>query len=126
MMKVIIAGSRDIYDYDLVKEAIVASGFEITEVVSGRARGVDSLGERWAHENGVPLQTFPADWEKFGKAAGPIRNGEMAEYSEALIAVMWSEGSKGTANMVKQAEAKGLRTFVIKVEKKDEEQAHKI
>jgi hypothetical protein len=78
---VIIAGCRDIYDYEAVRRAVENSGFQVTEVVSGCATGVDTLGERWAEENGVPVKRFPADWNKYGKAAGGMRNGDMAVYA---------------------------------------------
>ena len=110
-MKVIIAGSRGIDDYGLVEQAILASGFNITEVVSGGCHGVDKLGERWAKENIVPVKIFPADWSK-GKSAGPIRNGQMASYADALIAI-WANNSKGTANMIDQAENNGLLVYVF-------------
>lgn len=98
-MRVIIAGSRDITSYDFVCEAIKESGFHITEVVSGTARGVDQLGERWAKDNGVPVIYFPADWNKFGKSAGYLRNLDMGNYGDALIAC-WDGKSKGTGHMV--------------------------
>jgi hypothetical protein len=115
-MRVIIAGSRDIEDYEMVKDAVEKSEFKITTVVSGTARGVDKLGERWAKENGIPIAPFPAKWRVDGiynPGAGHIRNGEMAENADALIAV--TNGSKGTANMIKQAQKKGLRVFVYKL-----------
>jgi hypothetical protein len=117
-MKTIIAGGRDVTDCLIVRAAIVASGFdtEITEVVSGGARGVDAMGERWAREVGIPVRVFPADWDKHGKAAGPIRNGQMADYADALIAV-WNGQSRGTSNMIEQAKAKGLRVFVFRTDK---------
>ncbi|HWB02748.1 MAG TPA: DUF2493 domain-containing protein [Verrucomicrobiales bacterium] len=86
-MKVIIAGPRDFHDYDTVARAVTDSGFEITEVVSGKAPGVDTLGERWAAEHGKAVKEFPADWQKYGRAAGPIRNAQMADYADALVAV---------------------------------------
>lgn len=101
-MKVIIAGSRTITDRKLVEEAIEASCFSITEVVCGMARGVDTVGFNWAKDNNIPVKEFPADWEKYGRAAGPIRNKQMAEYADALIAVM-APNSKGTQNMVETA-----------------------
>jgi len=110
-MKVIIAGSREIFDYNIVKEAIEESKFEITEVVSGTARGVDSLGERWAYEHKIPVKRFPADWDKHGKAAGIIRNSEMANYGEALIAI-WDGESRGTKNMIDTAKKKNLQVFI--------------
>lgn len=110
-MKVIIAGSRKINDYQRVLDAIKNSEFDITEVISGRAKGVDTYGERYSFENKITLKTFPADWKKYGKAAGPIRNGQMAEYGEALIAI-WDGESRGTQDMVRQATKKGLKIFL--------------
>lgn len=110
-MKVIIAGCRDFNDYAHVCQAIKESEFDITELVSGGASGVDRLGERYAKEIKIPLKLFPADWTKHGKKAGPIRNAEMANYSDALIAV-WDGCSKGTGNMIDQAKQKGLETYI--------------
>ncbi len=110
-MKTIIAGGRDIYDYDVVHHAIALSNFEITEVVSGGARGVDHLGETYARIKNIPVKVFPADWTKHGRKAGPIRNAEMAGYADALVAI-WDGASKGTGNMIVQARNKGLNVFV--------------
>lgn len=110
-MKVIIAGSRDFDNYLHLLQAVVKSGFDITEVVSGGARGADALGELLARDLDFDLKRFPADWNKHGRAAGPIRNGEMAEYADALIA-MWDGVSTGTANMIKQANERGLKVHV--------------
>ena len=101
-MKVIIAGGRHITDYDFLCKCIKDSGFDITEVVSGGAFGVDSMGEKWASENGVPIKEFPANWGAYGKAAGPMRNEEMAKYGEALI-LLWDGHSKGSGNMFMNA-----------------------
>jgi hypothetical protein len=107
-MKTIIAGSRTITDFALVANAIKASGFKITEVVSGGCSGPDQLGERWAALNNVPVKVFPADWEAYGKAAGPMRNERMAAYADALIACFDGK-SRGTANMIEHARERGLR-----------------
>ena len=72
-MKVVIAGSRDITDYDILLKAIKECPFEITEVISGRARGVDTLSEQFAEDYGLKLHPFPADWKRLRNAAGPIR-----------------------------------------------------
>lgn len=114
-MRVIIAGSRDIVDPGIVDEAVRESGFEITEVVSGGARGVDRMGEAWARKHGIPVKVFPADWDKNGKSAGPIRNEEMAKYAEALIAI-WDGYSRGTDNMIDRASAWNRKTYVRKVD----------
>lgn len=97
-----------------VKAAIKASKFAITEVVSGGAKGVDSLGEVWAHSMGVPVKVFPADWDKHGKKAGFVRNAEMAEYADALIAV-WDGQSRGTYDMIRKAEAFDLERSITYV-----------
>ncbi len=110
-MKTIIAGSRLIKDYLIVKEAIKQSSFQITEVVSGEAVGVDGLGRRFGEENNIPVTKFPADWKAHGKGAGYIRNKQMADYAEALIAV-WDGESRGTKNMIEQATKNGLKVFV--------------
>jgi len=113
-MRTIIAGDRNFQDYELMKEAIEESEFEITIVISGCARGADTLGEQWAEENDVPVLKFPANWDAYGRAAGPIRNGEMAKSAEALIAFL-APHSKGTKNMIEQATKKGLKVFVKEI-----------
>lgn len=113
-MKVIIAGSRDIEDYELVESAIMESGFDIDEVVSGMARGVDLIGRQWAKNNHIPCVEMPADWEKFGKGAGQERNRRMARYADALIAV-WDGSSRGTHHMIRVAKMRGMKSFVKKV-----------
>jgi hypothetical protein len=109
-MKVIIAGSRTINDIELVEKAIKESGFEITEVVSGCCEGVDTQGELWALKNGIPVKQFPADWDRYGRQAGVIRNKEMVNYADALVAV--HNGSKGTRHTIDYAKRKGIPVFV--------------
>lgn len=111
-MRVIIVGSRDFTNQGAVDAAIKESGFQITEVVCGGAAGVDWCGWMWADKNNIPKIMFKADWKRHGKAAGPIRNGQMADYAEALIAVHHAKNSPGTKNMIDQANKKGLRVFV--------------
>lgn len=112
-MKTIIAGSRDIRFPIVVKQAIITSGFDITEVVCGGAKGVDGLGESWALQNGIPVKHFPADWSQHGKSAGYKRNVLMGDYADALIAV-WDGASKGTNHMINIATKKGLKVYVYK------------
>jgi hypothetical protein len=115
-MRVIVAGSRTIVDYGIVYEAIKASGWmnEITAIVSGGAKGVDKLGENFAEQHHLPVFRYPANWNKYGKQAGFVRNQEMAVRADALIAV-WDMKSKGTANMIEVAQAMDLPTFIWKV-----------
>ena len=111
-MRVIIAGSRNIDNYDTVKEAIKKSGFEITTVISGGARGVDRLGEKYYYENNLKIQIFPADWNQHGKSAGYIRNKKMIDVADALIAV-WDGQSKGTKHTINLANEKGIPVFIL-------------
>jgi len=135
-MKTVIAGCRWIENYDIVCQAIEESGFEITEVVSGTANGVDTLGENWANAHDIPIKCFPANWKnikvqgavirtnKYGKynaAAGHIRNEQMAEYGDALIAI-WDGKSRGTASMIELARKYGLKVYVFLVEEHEESQ----
>lgn len=111
-MKTIIAGSRGIESYAVVKEVIEDSGFEITEVVSGGARGVDKTGEQWAKKNNIPIKRFLPDW-RAGRQAGMLRNVEMGNYADALIAI-WDGTSSGTKHMIDYATRKGLKIFLFK------------
>lgn len=113
-MRTIIAGSRTITDYALVEKVIKESGFEITKVISGMAKGVDTLGELWAHYNNIGCHLCPANWKKFGKSAGYIRNTEMAEIADALIVIIAGE-SRGSTHMLKIATEKGLQVFCKRV-----------
>lgn len=119
--RVIIAGSRSYDDYNTLTEEcdrilslkVVDADTEIV-VVSGHASGADALGERYAQERGFGLETFPADWTKFGRAAGPIRNAQMASVAHALIAFPKAgEVNRGTKNMVDLAVRKGLQIRII-------------
>ena len=113
MYKVIIAGTRDFADYTLLRSFAdeTLAGINDIEIVSGGARGADALGERYARERGRRLKVFPAEWKKWGAAAGPIRNAEMAAYADALIA-FWDGKSAGTRDMIRKAEDRGLRVQV--------------
>jgi hypothetical protein len=123
VVKVIIAGSRfDMRNKPLVLrmkreviKAIELSGFQISEVVSGMARGFDQLGEMYAKKFNLPVYAAPADWDTYGKSAGYRRNVEMAEHADALLA-FWDGKSKGTKHMIDIAESKGLQIYVHNIE----------
>jgi len=110
-MKVIIAGSRHISEGFLLEEAIQESGFKITSVISGHAQGIDLLGEAWAVMYQLPCQVFPANWDKYGNAAGPKRNIMMVEIADALIAI-WDGSSRGTKNVIDLAHKASLQVYV--------------
>ena len=113
-MKVIIAGSRTISSIACIVNAVDQSGFDITEVVSGMARGVDSLAIDFANLNIIPVHKFPADWNKYGKSAGYIRNQQMAEFADALIAI-WDGQSKGTKHMIDIMQKTNKPAFIYQV-----------
>lgn len=100
-MKVIIAGSRNFNDYDLLfnKCDNALSNQTDIEIVSGTAYGADTLGEKYATERGYKIKLFPADWNSHGKMAGYFRNREMAKYADALIC-FWDAKSKGSKMMI--------------------------
>lgn len=99
-MKVIIAGSRDLsIPSSEINRILGIAGFRPDVIVSGGARGIDRCGESYAEDNQIPIKRFLADWDKHGKAAGPIRNAEMAEYADALVA--FPGIGKGTWGMIK-------------------------
>ena len=115
--KIIIAGGRDFNDYEFLRDQIDALELPEFEVVSGACRGTDKLGERYAEERDLPdPKLFPADWDKFGRGAGPIRNEEMARYADALIA-FWDGDSRGTKLMIDIAERYGLEIKIINYDK---------
>jgi len=106
-MKLIIAGGRD-YRFTPNDIEQLNSLKNITEVVSGGAKGADSEGEQWATEQGIPLKIFKADWKQYGRGAGPKRNQAMAEYADAVVLF---PGGKGTDNMYQRAQKAGLVVY---------------
>lgn len=114
MVKLIIAGSRDFNDYELLKSKLdkAKEYFGEFEVVSGRARGADLLGEKYAEENNLPIAEFPADWDTHGKKAGFMRNSDMADYADGCI-VFWDGVSKGTQHMINLAKQKEIQIAII-------------
>lgn len=96
-MKTAVIGSRTFNNLDMLTEEL--SKYEITEIISGGAKGADSLAETYATKNNIPTTIFKADWKKYGRAAGPIRNKDIVENSERIIA-FWDYESKGTKNSI--------------------------
>lgn len=116
-MKLIIAGSRYLTEpfyIDMIGAAIAEHGWKPSRVLSGRAKGIDTLGEIWARENDIPVDPFPADWSVHGKAAGPIRNRQMAENAEALLLIRRKD-SRGSLSMLNEARRLGLLVIDIVV-----------
>lgn len=118
--KLIIAGSRGIEpSYGFIISAIKMFGldeYDITEVVSGGADGVDKCGETFAENNGIPIKSFKPDYEKYEKNPkyAPIaRNKEMADYSDAALVI--HNGSKGSANMIAEMKKLGKPVYQVRL-----------
>ena len=125
-MKLIIAGSRDIDDYDALWVLLGCLGIadKVTEIVSGKARGVDTLGESYARDLSVPVKDFPAKWNdleadfcrikvnksgrEYNACAGFARNEDMAKYADACVILRHPE-SPGSLDMLKRAKAHKLK-----------------
>jgi len=115
-VSIMVAGGRDFNDYEYLKQTLLSVTNKIldgTEIVSGTAKGADSLGERFANEYSLDIKRFPADWDKYGKSAGYIRNKQMAEYADGCV-IFWDGKSKGTNHMINLASEFGLPTLVKK------------
>jgi hypothetical protein len=115
-VKLIVAGSREYRNFAGLMRLMVDSGFdkEAKVIVSGCCRGVDLLGERYAEMFGLGLARYPANWNRYGRAAGPKRNEQMARFADALLAIKpRNRRSPGTEDMIRRAEAHGLRLFIF-------------
>ncbi len=140
-MILLISGSRSIDDMEIFRRAIhefMANEFAgeyplplnktIYQIVSGNARGVDSVAERFAKKQGIDLAIFPANWEKHGNAAGPIRNEQMLDYGIMMADLMdvevrllaipfpGAEGG-GTNHMIQKCKNEGMKIFVYDASK---------
>jgi len=117
LYKIIVAGGRDFSDYTLLKEKLddVIKFLGDFELICGMASGADMLGWDYAKFNNLHISEFPADWDGKGKAAGYIRNEDMAKYADACI-VFWDGKSKGSKHMIDLAEKHGLSLAIIKYE----------
>ena len=120
MVKIIIAGTRTFDNYTLLRKTMCSLFGQVPqsqmEIISGHCpTGADSLGELFAKRNGIRLTLFPADWAKYGKAAGPVRNRQMAEYAapDGYCVIFWDGKSRGSKNMIEEARKMGLNVKVI-------------
>lgn len=117
-IRIIVAGSRNFDNYDLLSSELTKyiASYEVV-IVSGTAKGADRLGERFATDNGFEIRRFPADWNKYGKSAGVIRNREMADYASkgnGILFAFWDGKSKGTEHMITIANKCDLEVHVVK------------
>ena len=129
-LRIIVAGSRDFKDYDLLSDTLMKylGDMDDTDIVdnpsqvvfiSGTARGADTLGEQFAYTWEYTVKRFPANWDLYGKRAGYIRNEQMAKYSVAdgnygVLFAFWDGQSKGTKHMIDLANKHGLEVHVVR------------
>lgn len=123
MFKIVVAGSRGFNNYNLLKkkldQLLKNKKKEEIEIVSGHCPdSPDVLGEDYADEKGYKKQLFPADWDKYGKSAGYIRNYDMAKYADACV-VFWDEKSNGSRNMIYSAKVRKIQLRVFNFEGKE-------
>lgn len=126
-VRIIIAGTRDFDDYELLKfkvDRIVEKEFKncYISIVSGTCKGADQLGESYARTKGYHLYKFPAEWDKYGRKAGPLRNEKMAKFASGelidnecvgVLIAFWDGKSRGTKNMIENAHKYNLKVFTI-------------
>lgn len=112
--KVVVAGSRNFTDYELLCRTLDEMRTPAWEIVSGGARGADLLGERYAIEHNLSMYRFPAEWNKYGKSAGHKRNRKMADFGDALVA-FWNGNSPGTRSMIEYMREQNKPVRVVNV-----------
>ena len=113
-MKLLIAGSRTINDYHILDEAMKIINVKSSLIISGEAKGVDTLAKKYALNNKINYKGFPVKWSEYGKAAGHIRNSEMIEEADAVL-VIWDGKSRGTQDTIKKAKKKNIPLTIIEV-----------
>ena len=118
--RIIICGTRDFDDRELLYSTLDSITHTMTnlEIISGGCRGADSIGEEYAKTRNILLTVFPADWDKYGRAAGPIRNKQMLNYAleeNAVVVAFWDGKSRGTLNMIQAAKNANVDVRIIRM-----------
>ena len=119
---ILIAGSRNFTCYmqlSKVMDHVLEKTGNPTLVISGGAPGVDTLAEQWAKEHHFAFKPFPADWKKHGKRAGPLRNSEMMQIADVVVALP-APDSIGTLDTIRKAERTKKELFVFNIVASDE------
>lgn len=107
-MRVLITGGRDFADIARLEETLnlLHASNTIKLLIHGAAKGADTLASQWAIKNGVEELACPADWKRFGRGAGPLRNRQMLDHSPDLLVAF--PGGSGTADMINAALKRGV------------------
>lgn len=111
-MKVLVCGGRNFQDYDLLMNTLDALDPQPTLIIEGGAMGADRHARMWACNRGIEFNTYRADWEHYGRSAGHRRNADMLKYGQPELVVAFP-GGRGTANMIEQAQKKGVNVMEI-------------
>lgn len=116
-MKILVCGDRNFTDQDLMDDTLAFFRTDIDEIIEGEARGADTLARIAAEKYSIPVRKFPADWDKYGKGAGPIRNKQMLEEGQPdMVLAFLAKESKGTRNMLQQAlEARVRHIHIVNI-----------
>lgn len=114
--RIIICGTRTFNDDELLYDKLdkITKDMTDVEIISGACEGADNIGEKYAKDKGLLLKVFPANWDKYGAAAGPLRNEQMLNYAlqeKALVVAFWNGKSRGTSNMIKIAKNSGVTVY---------------
>lgn len=109
-MTVIVTGGRAYKNRELVTK--VLDSLNITMLVQGGASGADKIAKEWANTKGIRCLTIEADWNKYKKAAGPLRNSEMLKAFPNAVVVAF-KGGKGTEDCVQRAMSRGMLVFRV-------------
>ncbi len=110
-MKLAVIGSRTFTSYDMLRDELNEID-DITEIVSGGAGGADTLAVVWATRHQTTSTIFFPDWDQFGKSAGPLRNTQIVDYCDKLIA-FWDGKSRGTKDSITKAKAQGKLLKIV-------------
>ena len=117
-MKIAVVGSRNFSNYQILKDTLDKYKNKCKLIISGGAKGADKLAEKYAEENGIETKIFKPDWKRYGKGAGLIRNKQIVENADLIIA-FWDGKSKGTAHTITYAQKSGKQVEIILFESKE-------
>lgn len=123
-IRIIVAGTRTFSDYELLRSKLDDFVSKLKQkhpdkqvvIITGAAKGADKLGSLYARNHNIPLKEFPADWNTYGRAAGPIRNQQMSDYAlheVPVLIVFWDGESRGTKNMINIAKRHNVQTEIV-------------
>ena len=117
--RLVVCGGRDFADEAVLAAALdrFLAEHEAVEFVTGHAPGADALAEKYASEHGIPNKIIPADWQQYGRSAGPIRNRQMLDYAaeaEPAVLAFWDGKSRGTRHTIETAKTMGIAVDVVR------------